>query len=377
MQSPISATRSATPPSAPQAATPLPQPRREWRFFFALVLPLGMLNHLWRRPETLFFGAIFGWLLIASIDHFWPGAQSSPPPAVAKGDDRMDAWYAWPLRLYVPLQLALIGSAAWVIPGLSWPHALGVAFAVGWVSGAQGITFAHELGHSRSKFDRFCGWVLMGSVGYAHFMVEHYRGHHPKAATWDDPASARRGENVYAFWLRSVTGSFMSALRLEAARLLQVKKSWAQSPLTWSFALTATVVLGLAAFGQFKLLAGWGLACVVAFTLLELVNYIEHYGLQRQTQGGKREPFAELHAWNANHFLTNLMLANLQRHSDHHTRAWKPYGTLENSPPPAPQLPTGYAGCLLLALVPPLWFAVMHKRLDAMEGGHVQRAVAA
>lgn len=99
--------------------------------------------------------------------------------------------------------------------------------------------------------------------------------------------------------------------------------------------------------------------------LLEIVNYIEHYGLQRSSANGKREAFGMMHAWNADNVATNSMLANLQRHSDHHMHAWKAYPTLE--PLPGPQLPTGYAGCLLLAMLPPLWFALIHPRLEKLQ----------
>jgi alkane 1-monooxygenase len=338
----------------------------EARFLIALLMPIGAIIHLLDSPQTVGLGALFFWVLIASIDHFMPGAQQSPPP---RGDFSL---HRAVVRLYVPLQLALLAVAAWTIAGLeasgaaTWLSVLGIAFASGWISGAQGITFAHELGHSRAKFDRFLGWVLMTSVWYPHFMVEHYRGHHPRAATFDDPASARRGENVYAFWLRTVSGSFKSAWELEGKRLVQMKKSWAQSPLVWAFGFNIAASIALVAAGLGVVVAAW-LACgFIAFSLLELVNYIEHYGLQRQVVDGKREPFNELHAWNANHWLTNAMLANLQRHSDHHTRAWKPFGELQHSPAPAPQLPTGYAGCILVALVPPLWFSIMHRRLDAL-----------
>lgn len=114
-----------------------------------------------------------------------------------------------------------------------------------------------------------------------------------------------------------------------------------------------------------KAIAFFVLQSVVAFVLLEIVNYIEHYGLQRKTDGGQREPFGMMHAWNADNVASNSMLANLQRHSDHHMHAWKTYPTLE--PLPGPQLPTGYAGCLLLAILPPLWFSVMHPRIEKLQ----------
>ena len=199
---------------------------------------------------------------------------------------------------------------------------------------------------------------------------------HPRAATYEDAASARFGETLYHFLPRTLWGSFISGWRLEAARIKQMKSSWLKSPLAWSTAASVGIILGLAgvfvAFTAIKLIAYFVLQSIFAFTLLEIVNYIEHYGLQRKflensqnsSQNKRREPFGMMHAWNADHVVTNSMLANLQRHSDHHMHAYKPYPTLE--PLPGPQLPTGYAGCLILAMLPPLWFSVMHKRLSQL-----------
>jgi alkane 1-monooxygenase len=97
--------------------------------------------------------------------------------------------------------------------------------------------------------------------------------------------------------------------------------------------------------------------------LLETVNYLEHYGLARRIgPDGRPEPFGAAHAWNADHVLSNSMVANLQRHSDHHMHAWKSFPELQ-AMADAPQLPTGYSGCILLAAIPALWFRAMHPRL--------------
>jgi alkane 1-monooxygenase len=213
----------------------------------------------------------------------------------------------------------------------------------------------------------------MTSVCYGHFMVEHYRGHHPRAATHSDAATSRFGESLYRFLPRTLWGSLQSGWQLEAQRIRQMKSSWARSPLAWSTAASLMPIIATAlvlpAQSATKVIAFFVVQSMVAFVLLEIVNYIEHYGLQRKTTDGKREAFGMMHAWNADHVATNSMLANLQRHSDHHMHAWKPYATLQALP--GPQLPTGYAGCLLLALVPPLWFAVMHSRLHKMKPDQV------
>jgi alkane 1-monooxygenase len=255
----------------------------------------------------------------------------------------------------------MLAAGAHAVQGASWPTVLSVAIALGFVTGAQGITFAHELGHSRHRADRALGWVLMTLVGYPQFMVEHYRGHHVRAATHDDPASARAGETLWAFLRRTLGGSLRSAWALEARQLQRLHRGWLASPLLWATAASVGWLLALAALGQWKLLAFWAGQSAFAVWLLETVNYIEHYGLQRRTLAdGRPEPFGVAHAWNADHAVSNSLLANLQRHSDHHMHAWKPFGEL--APLPGPQLPTGYSGCILLASVPPLWFAVMEPR---------------
>ncbi len=330
------------------------------RFLLAWLLPLLTLVSAWVQPAHAAWGTLAVWLVVVFADVLIPGRRSPLPVAEPHSSMR------WLLRLYVPLQIAMLVTGAWVAHRhQNLALTTGLALAMGFVSGAQGITYAHELGHSRSRVDRFMAWVLMACVGYGHFMVEHYRGHHPRAATHDDPASARRGESLWRFLPRTLMGSWRSAWQLEGQRLQQHRRTWWQSPLAWASAMSGVGVLTLGAVLSPAAALFWVLQGVVAIWLLETVNYIEHYGLQRGTSAsGQREPFGLFHAWNADHLVTNSMLANLQRHSDHHMHAWKPFETLQALP--GPQLPTGYAGCLFLAAVPPLWFGLMHPRLDAL-----------
>ena len=360
------------------------------RFFLALLLPLLTLYSIGVNPAYCVVGTLAIWWGVAAIDTWLPAARHSPPPEarLKESGTLPSAYFSWLLRLYVPLQMVLIGVGCWAVlqAEVSWPMLLGIAFSVGFIAGSQGITFAHELGHSKSKVDRFCAWALMTSVAYGHFMVEHYRGHHPRAATQADPASARFGESLYRFLPRTLAGSFTSGWQLEKARLAQRKQSWLKSPLFWSFVAAFGVMIVLPALilpaqAAIKVVAYLLLQSAVAVLLLEIVNYIEHYGLQRKpapsvpnSTAVRAEPFGMMHAWNADHLLGNSMLANLQRHSDHHMHAWKTYATLEALP--GPQLPTGYAGCLLLAMVPPLWFSLMHPRIAALLSSPVEHTPA-
>jgi alkane 1-monooxygenase len=347
----------------------LPMRISDLRFLLALALPFSAVVGVLMAPQLSALITLLFWAIIVLLDLFLPGGKQSPA-ALIKGVNL--AYFSWILRGFVLLQLALIGLGAYAAVQGDWLTTLGLAFSVGFITGAQGITFAHELGHSKSKIDRFCAWVLMTSVCYGHFMVEHYRGHHPRAATYDDPASARYGESLYRFLPRTLWGSLVSGWRLEGQRIEQMKSSWVRSPLLWSAVGSLMFILLPALYFNAQAAMKYvvffvGQSCV-AFLLLEMVNYIEHYGLQRNTDGGKREAFGMMHAWNADHLVTNSLLANLQRHSDHHMHAWKPYATLDALPDP--QLPTGYAGCLMLAMVPPLWFSLMHKRISALRGGN-------
>jgi alkane 1-monooxygenase len=329
---------------------------KDFRFALAWAMPAAVGFAAWHSPWAAWAVMLGIQVGLALIERALPRWRS---PAAATASR---PWFAWCLRAHVVWQAALLALGLWLAKDSTWAAAVALGLAVGGVSGSQGITFAHELGHSKSRIDRFCAWLLMSSVLYAHFMVEHYRGHHPRAATHDDPASARFGESLWRFLPRTLGGSLTSAWRLEARQLAQLRRGWQRSPLLWAtLAQTAGLLLMVFALGPTALLF-WLVQAAYAVFLLEAINYIEHYGLVRRP----REAFAVHHAWNADHALTNCMIANLQRHSDHHMHAWKPYATLDALP--GPQLPTGYAGCLFLASVPSLWFRAMHPRLTALNG---------
>ena len=346
--------------AAPSSAPPI----HAWRFALAWLLPLSVGLAAWRSPWAAWAVGTTFQIGLALVE-LLPVGRRSPPAAAAK------PWFAWCVRLHVPMQAVVLGIGVWVasrldVSALSVLAVVAMGIGMGGVTGSQGITYAHELGHSKSKFDRWLGWCLMASVNYSHFMVEHYRGHHPRAATHVDPASARRGETLWRFLPRTLGGSLRSAWQLEAQQLRTLRRGWLRSPLLWAtLAQVVWLLLLGAVFGALAVVF-WLVQSAYAVFLLETINYIEHYGLQRSEVNGKREAFSVQHAWNADHWVTNSFIANLQRHSDHHMHAWKPYPTLE--PLAGPQLPTGYAGCIWLAVVPPLWFRVVHPRLGAQAG---------
>jgi len=247
----------------------------------------------------------------------------------------------------------------------------GFVFSVGINTGVLGINIAHELSHKNNKFEQNLGKALLVSVGYGHFFIEHLYGHHRNVATPYDPATARYGEVVYTFWFRSVIGSYLSAWNIEARRLQKLGKSilnpFHNQMLQFAFFTIAIGAFAYYVYGINALNMYIGQA-VVAFTLLEIVNYIEHYGLKRRelpdSKPGapKYETVDIIHSWNADARITNLFLFKLQRHSDHHAYASRRYQILRTFNE-SPQMPTGYAGMVVMAVCPPLWFAVMNPKV--------------
>jgi alkane 1-monooxygenase len=274
-----------------------------------------------------------------------------------------------PLLLWVPMQLAVL---VWAIdttvdaPWTTTQRVLAVA-SLGVITGGLGITIAHELMHRTNAIHRALAEVLMSTVAYPHFMIEHVHGHHRNVATPLDPASSRLGEGLWAYLPRTIAGGLRSAWRIEVDRLRRLGgRPWRADNRMLRF---AAVQLGIAlAVGSVwggPGLAVWLGQAAVAIVLLEIVNYVEHYGLSRaEVAPGKYERVQPWHSWNAAHRLTNWLLFNLQRHSDHHYLASRPYDRLRHYDD-VPQLPAGYATMVLVALVPPLWRRVMDPRVRA------------
>jgi alkane 1-monooxygenase len=267
---------------------------------------------------------------------------------------------------WVPVQLWLM---AWTFEHVTDAaftpvEMVGATLSVGVVSGVVGITFAHELVHRSHRLERALGEVLLASVCYAHFAIEHVHGHHRHVGTPRDAATARLGENFYRFLPRTLAGSLTSAWHLEVERLARRGSGpWSAGNRMLRYAATQLVLFpGIAWMFGGAALALFAGQALLACSILEVVNYIEHYGLTRQESApGQYERIAPQHSWDSSYRVSNWMLINLARHSDHHCLAAKRYQSLELLPQ-APQLPAGYGAMFLLALVPPLWFRVMNPR---------------
>lgn len=263
------------------------------------------------------------------------------------------ALLVWCMTVLASGQFSVVGAIGWVV-------SMGII-------GGLGINVAHELIHKDGKLEPMAGGLLLSLVSYAGFKVEHLRGHHVHVSTPEDASSSRYNQTLYQFLPQAYARNFMNAWKLEAKRLR--KKGlpalhW-RNELIWWYSITAAVLVG------FTLTFGWlGAAfflgqSFIALSMLEVVNYLEHYGLhRRKLENGRYERTGPEHSWNSNYFLTNVFLFQLQRHSDHHAWAKRRYQVLRHHEV-APQLPAGYATMFVLAMVPPLWMKIMNPRVEA------------
>jgi alkane 1-monooxygenase len=322
---------------------------------------------------SVWLGGAWTFLPLLVVYGVLPLADGSPnprnPTADAERDLSSNPWFRAIIWGWVPVQASLL---AWVLATaasgrLSSLELLGLTLSTGVTTGGMGITFAHELIHRSGRTERWLGHVLLAMVGYMHFAIEHVHGHHRHVGTPRDPATARLGEPSYAFIARSVTGGVRSAWTIETARLgRQKRQSWSPyNRMLWYAAVQAALVglvYGIAGRAGVLLFAG---QAAVAVSLLEIINYIEHYGLfRREIAPGRYERVEACHSWNSSHRVSNWVLINLARHADHHLTASKRYPVLRTLDE-APQLPAGYSAMILLALVPPLWRRVMDPRVVA------------
>jgi alkane 1-monooxygenase len=267
------------------------------------------------------------------------------------------------LRAWVPIQLIVLAVALWVVASgtLSWLEWTGLLVSTALLTSGGGINSAHELMHRKWSVDKALAEVLMATASYTHFCIEHVHGHHKHVGTPLDPATARLGESVYAFLPRTVVGGLRSAIRIESERNQRREIPW----FSWRNRLSRYLILWVASYVAVGAVFGWAalgfyaLQAVGAIGFLEVINYVEHYGLMRaETAPGRFEKVQPKHSWNANHRVSNWWLFNLQRHADHHANASRPFYTLRAIEAGA-QLPFSYPTMILVALIPPLWHWLM------------------
>lgn len=275
--------------------------------------------------------------------------------------------YTYLLYATIPIQIILLLFFLNTIntTNLSTLEISGRIFSMGIMSTIIGINVGHELGHRNNKLDEFLGGLLLLSTLNTHFLPYHNGGHHYNVATPNDAATARKGEILYLFWIRSHFQSYYQAWGLENARMKNEGRSWFHfhnKMVVYSLCTIIFLSSIFYFFGQFTLIA-FIIASVISIAQLETVNYIEHYGLLRKkNEHGRYEKVKRIHSWNSDHQVGQILLFNLSRHSDHHFNGAKPYQLLKTVPE-SPQMPAGYPGMMILSFLPPLWFLVMNKKI--------------
>ncbi|MEM6369798.1 MAG: alkane 1-monooxygenase [Myxococcota bacterium] len=340
-------------------------------FLLAYLLPATHALGLSMGGGWSWFPVAFIFVITPVLDGLLGQDESNPEP-------RRRWLYDLCLWAWVPVQSSLL---IWTLGRVGAGTGSGLelggwVFSMGLVAGAGGITVAHELMHRPRQGERALAEILMTLVSYPHFCVEHVFGHHRNVATPLDPATARSGESVYRFLPRTLRGGFMSFWRIEADRVRKHgRRGWADARIRYALLLVFAYVGVAAGFGATGVLV-FAAQGVVAVLLLEIINYVEHYGLLRTTLGeadGRWERVRPHHSWNSSHRLTNAYLFHLPRHADHHAVASRPYHLLRHEPE-GPQLPAGYATMVLVALLPPLWFHLMDPRVAraVVERGQAQ-----
>ena len=313
--------------------------------------------------------------VIPVLDHLIGEDTHNPPEDAIAGLEK-DPYYNLLVKTFIPAQYAMTLLGCWVATRQNVPMAdrIGITMTVGTLNGF-GINTAHELGHKQDSENRNFSLLALAPTFYTHFRVEHNYGHHKRVATPEDPASSRMGESFWKFLPRTVIGSVKSAIEIEKQRLERKGKSfWSlENELLQGWALSAGLVGVATAICGPRAVPFMVAQGAYGASLLEVVNYLEHYGLKRrQDENGKYERTLPEHSWNSNFILTNLLTYQLQRHSDHHANPTRSYQSLRHFEN-APRLPGGYMTMMLAAYVPPLWYKVMDQRLVDHYQGDLSR----
>ncbi len=286
--------------------------------------------------------------------------------------DTMLLWYIALTKTWAPVQFATLFGLIWFVTrsgDLSSLEKIGVFFGMGVISGTVGINYSHELMHQKNRAERWLGDILLAMVMYSHFRSEHLLVHHRYVGTPRDPVTARYNEGFHRFYPRVLRQSLISAFQAERAKLARKDQPWTDrsNPFWRYWGLQAGMLILAFALGGWSGLGLFLLQAGVAIWQLELVNYVEHYGLTRKyLDNGKYEHVRPRHSWNASQKASNWLLINLQRHSDHHYKPSRRFPLLQHhSQDAAPQLPYGYPVMTVAAMIPPLWRRVMNPRVRA------------
>jgi len=339
---------------------------KDLKYLAAFSIPLMAIIGLIFKGVWVWATPIFAFVCIPILELVFPidNKNLEPNEIDTKLKKNIFDWLLY-FNLPVVYSILIYGLLLASISPLETYELIGLIVSVGIVLGVNGINVGHELGHRQTTNERFIGKALLLPSFYMHFYIEHNYGHHLHAATPEDPATARFNQSVYSFWFTSTIRQYFSAWKIQIKLLKNNNLSFIslKNDMLWftilqlAYLLAVFSLFGITTF-VFAVATG-----VVGFILLETVNYIEHYGLLRQqTKSGRYERVKEVHSWNSNHVVGRIVLYELTRHSDHHYKSSKKYQVLDCHEE-SPQMPFGYPTSMVLAMLPPLWFKIMNKRI--------------
>lgn len=338
-------------------------------------IAVGLYFATGHNPITMLFPLFYNFVVIPIVDALMGEDRHNPPEEVVR-HMAQDNYYRMLLYVGIVLLFASFLVVAWFLGTYRVPWWAYTVLALGTGFQSSGaILLGHELGHKNNRADRIAAQVANGLVGYGHFCIEHNVGHHVHVATPEDCASARMGESIYKFVRREIPGAFKRGWHHERERMAKQGRrpfTW-HNPILLSWALTLAVGAALLAIFGWILLPYLIIHHVYAWYGLTQANYVEHYGLLRQKMpNGRYEACRPRHSWNTNHIFSNLLTFHLQRHSDHHANALRPYQALRDFED-LPRLPSGYPGSFALAAFPSQWFRIMDPKLMRWAGGDISK----
>ena len=339
---------------------------KAFKYLSPFIIYIGSFRAFMVTGWEIWIPLIYAWIIIPLLELFIrPDSRnmSDAEEELARADKTYDIL----LYLVVILQYAALVKFLFAMSNdnMTVRDTIGRIWVMGMLCGVFGINVGHELGHRVNRTEQFLAKMLLLTSQYMHFFIEHNKGHHKRVATPEDPSSARLGESVYSFYFRTIILSYISAWKIAAN---DARKNGYRT-VSFHNEMIQFTIIQILFISLILLFFGWIVtlyylaAAIIGIILLETVNYIEHYGLQRKPIGnGKFERALPAHSWNSDHVIGRLMLFELSRHSDHHYLASRKYQVLRHHDD-APQMPTGYPGMMILSLVPPVWFYIMNNRI--------------
>ena len=340
---------------------------RAFKYLSPLIIYVGSFRAFLVTGWEIWIPLIYAWVIIPLLELLIKPDPSNLS-ATEEELEKENRVYDYLLYLVVILQYGALVRYLYTMSHdltMSWLDIFGRVWVMGMLCGVFGINVGHELGHRNNRVEQFLAKSLLLTSLYMHFFTEHNKGHHKRVATPEDPSSARYNEWIYAFYFRTVIFSYFSAWRIASE---EAKKKGKAVISIYNEMVRFTIIQVIFVAIIFLIFGGFATLCflasaVLGILLLETVNYIEHYGLQRKLlDNGKYERALPEHSWNSDHVVGRLMLFELSRHSDHHYLASRKYQVLRHHDN-SPQMPTGYPGMMLLSLIPPAWFLIMNKKV--------------